>query len=71
MLPKQPQPNIFFSPIEDNREQVLQSMKNELDFHLENTRNTLPSRQLPMLLDPNYRQQFQYQYPHLQDYQQR
>jgi hypothetical protein len=43
IVPKQPQPNVFFTPIEDNREQVLRMMKKELDDQLEFTRIYLPA----------------------------
>jgi hypothetical protein len=44
IVPKQPQPDIFFTPIEDNRELVLQNMKRELDNQLEMRRSILPQR---------------------------
>jgi len=43
VVPKQPEPNIFFTPIEDNREQILRMMKKELDSQLEFTRTYIPS----------------------------
>jgi hypothetical protein len=42
--PKLPEPNIFFTPIEDNRDQLLEKMKREMEYHLEVTKNTLPPR---------------------------
>ena len=42
ILPKQPEPNVFFTPIEDNREQILDMMKKDLEAHLEFTRTYLP-----------------------------
>ena len=44
VAPKQPEPNVFFTPIEDNRELVLKMMKKELDNQLEFTRTYLPPR---------------------------
>jgi hypothetical protein len=42
-VPKQ-QPNIFFTPIDDNRELILGSMKNDLDYQLESSKTYLPPR---------------------------
>lgn len=44
IMPKQPEPNIFFTPIEDNREQILRMMKKGLDDQLEFTKIYLPPR---------------------------
>ena len=41
---KQPEPNVFFTPIPDNRDLILERMKRELEFQLELTKNTLPQR---------------------------
>ncbi len=42
IMPKQPEPNIFFTPIKDNRNQILEMMKRELELQLEVTK--LPLR---------------------------
>ena len=39
-----PQPNLFFTPIEDNRDQILEQMKMDLENQLNFTKNTLPRR---------------------------
>jgi hypothetical protein len=44
IVPKQPQPNIYFAPIDDNREQILNNLKNELNNQLEFTKTYLPPR---------------------------
>lgn len=44
IVPNQPEPNVFFTPIEDNREQILNKMRKELDDKLEFTRTHLPDR---------------------------
>jgi len=44
ILPMKPQPNIFFTPIDDNRELVLERVKRELDYQLKLTKNILPER---------------------------
>lgn len=43
-VPKQPQPDVFFTPIDDNRELILQNMKRDLEYQLEFTRTNLPPR---------------------------
>lgn len=32
MVPKNPEPNIYFTPIDDNRDQVLERIKKDLDY---------------------------------------
>jgi len=44
IIPKQPQQNLFFTPIEDYREQVLEKMKKDLDYQIDLTKKTLPRR---------------------------
>ncbi len=44
IIPKPPEPNIYFTPIQDNQDQVLERMKKNLEFHLEATKNILSTR---------------------------
>lgn len=44
VIPRKPEPNIFFTPIEDNREKMLKKMKDEMDNEINKTLNILPKR---------------------------
>lgn len=43
LIIKLPKPNVFITPIVDNRDQILQKIQKELDYNLEFTRTYLPN----------------------------
>jgi hypothetical protein len=44
VVPNLPEPNIFFTPIQDNRDQVIEKIKRDMEHQLNITKNILPQR---------------------------